>query len=143
MTFVDDTRHYNNMNTTMASLAENIAYDSNIWKNLLSYTGGAQNINKCVAYIIEWYYSKKYILKMINDNDTRIPTLSDNQTITRHNNDTSFIYLGINTSPNGDQSHPIQTLQTICTIFANSMYKALINERDAEISLRYKLLPKL
>ena len=94
----------------MASLAENIAYDSNIWKHLLSYTGGSQNLNKCVAYIIEWYYSKKYLLTMINDNDTTIPTFSKNQTIKRNNNDTPFKYLGINTSPNGDQSHPIKTL---------------------------------
>ena len=68
MSFVDDTRHYHNMNTIMPSLAENIAYDSNIWKNLLSYTGGAQNIEKCVAYIIEWNYTKKCHLEMINDN---------------------------------------------------------------------------
>ena len=39
MSFVDDTRHYNNKNTMMNSLAENIAYDSNIWRQLLSYSG--------------------------------------------------------------------------------------------------------
>ena len=80
---------------------------------------------------------------MINDNDTRIPTLSDNQTINRHNNDKPFKYLGINTSSNGDQTHPIQTIQMICATFANSMFKATVNERDAEIVLRYKLLPKI
>ena len=143
MSFVDDTRHYNNMNNIMASLAENIAHDSNIWKHLLSFTGGAQNLNKCVAYIIEWYYSKQYTLQMINDNDTTIPTISDDQNITRYNNDTPFKYLGINTSPNGDQIHPITTIQKICATFANSLFKASINERDAEIALRYKLIPKI
>ena len=143
MSFVDDTRHYNNMNNTMASLAENIAHDSNIWKHLLSFTGGAQNLKKCVAYIIEWYYSKQYILKMINDNDTTIPTISEDNNITRYNNDKPFKYLGINTSPNGDQIHPITTIKKICATFANSLFKASINERDAEIALRYKLIPKI
>ena len=129
MTFVDDTRHYNNMNNIMPSLAENIAYDSQIWKHLLSYTGGAQNIIKYVAYIIEWCYSKKYLLQMLNDNDTSIPTFSDNQHIKRNNNDTPFKYLGINTSPNGDQSHPIKTLQTICATFTTQCIKhPLTNE---------------
>ena len=79
---------------------------------------------------------KKHLLTMLNDNDTSIPTFSDNQNIKRNNNDTPFKYLGINTSPNGDQSHPIKALQTICATFANSMYKAPITERDAEIALR-------
>ena len=104
MSFVDDTRHYNKMNTIMTSLAENIAHDSNIWNTCY------QNINKCATYIIEWYYNKKYHLKMINDTDTYIPITSSIHIIHRQNNDTPFKYLGITTAPNGDQTHPVNTL---------------------------------
>ena len=111
MSFVDDTRHYNNMNTIMNSLEENIAHDSHIWKKLLSFSGGSQNIAKCVAYIIEWYFTKKGLLKMINDHDSDIPTFNTNEIIKRKNNNEPFKYLGITTSPNGDQIHPINTLK--------------------------------
>ena len=131
------------MNTIMNSIKENIAYNSNIWKHLLSFSGGAQNITKCVAYIIEWYYTKKGLLKMINDNDTDTPTYNTNEKIKRNNNDEPFKYLGITTSPNGDQLHPINTLKQICSDFVYSLYRAPINERDAEVALRFKLLPKI
>ena len=108
MSFVDDTRHYNNMNTIMESFEENIAHDSHIWKKLLSFTGGAQNIDKWVAYIIEWYYTKRGLLQMINDNDTSIPTISSSHTIKRNNNDNPFKYLDITTAPNGYQTFPIE-----------------------------------
>ena len=143
MSFVDDTRHYNNMNTIMPSLADNITHDSNIWGDLLSYTGGAQNIDKCVAYIIEWNYTKKCYLEMINDTANEIPITSSGKIIKLNNNDTPFKYLGVTTAPNGDQIHPIQTLRSICSTFANSLFRAPINERDAEIALRHKLIPKL
>ena len=68
---------------------------------------------------------------MINDNDTEIPITSSGKTIKLNNNDTPFKYLGITTAPNGDQTHPITTLQTICSVFANLLLQAPINERDA------------
>ena len=111
MSFVDDTRNYNNMNTIMDSFAENIAHDSNIWKQLLSFTGEAKNIDKCVYYIIQWYYTKRGQLQMVNDNDTNISTTSSTNKIKRNNNDTPFKYLGITTEPNGDQTYPIETLK--------------------------------
>ena len=67
MSFVDDTRQYNNKNTLSTKIVENIEYDSNIWKRLLSFSGGKQNLAKCAAYIIQWHYSKKGILQMLNN----------------------------------------------------------------------------
>ena len=72
MSFVDDTRQYNNTNTISPTIVENIDYDSNILKHALSYSGGKQNLAKCAAYIIQWHYSRKGILQMINDPDIDI-----------------------------------------------------------------------
>ena len=80
---------------------------------------------------------------MINDHDSEIPTFNTNEIIKRKNNDELFKYLGITTSPNGDQIHPIKTLQKIFSDFSYSLYRAPINERDAEVALRFKLLPKI
>ena len=62
--FVDDTRKYNNQNTTYPTIPENVRSDLLTWEKITELAGGAVNKQKCGYYSVTWQFNTRGQLTM-------------------------------------------------------------------------------
>jgi hypothetical protein len=123
--FVDDTSlgftdpGYLTLDTMVAKLS----HIAQTWENLLFYSGGALNLNKCAWYIMhwDWTHGRPHLRKR----STADPQLflktqgsPETQPIKRLEPNKASRILGVYVSPNGDFSEQLQVMKTKADQFA-------------------------
>ena len=82
------------------------------WEYLLFMSGGKLELDKCARYIIQWTFNEEDIAQLKHkSNETLI--IKSSETGQEHeikllSNDKYFQYLGITSSPNGNQSKELK-----------------------------------
>ena len=106
---VDDARQYSNDWTSnqMINILSKLQHVSQTWEHLLATTGGKLKIPKCAVYTLKWIFNTHGIPSLDKDCKAKIrissSETSEHTTIPHLPNDVPFKYLGVYTTPIGDQ----------------------------------------
>ena len=91
----------------MHNILSTLQHASQTWKHLLATTGGKLVIPKCAVYILKWVFDAQGIPSLDKACTAKISVpsseTSEQTTIPHLLNDIPFKYLGVNTTPIGNQ----------------------------------------
>ena len=137
--FVDDTSlgFTDNGQLSLQDLTTTLATIAQTWEQLLFFSGGSLNLQKCSWYAMHWTWEKgRPSLHPIHQNDTtlQLTTQGDttsSTTIRRTPLNKANRILGVYLSPDGDFTTQLQILKTKADDFAFSLRSPRLTPQDA------------
>ena len=96
----------------MNNILSKLQYASQTWEHLLETTGGKLEIPNCVVDTLKWIFETQQIPSLDKDCQAKISIssseTSEQRTIPHLPNNVPFKYLGVNTTPIGDQQYQLR-----------------------------------